>query len=41
MTVMSRSALVHWGHNPAPDVAAVVIEHRGPGAAGASLLGPT
>lgn len=31
MTIITRSALVFHGHNPAPDVHSVVIEHRGPG----------
>lgn len=29
MTIMTRSALVYWGHNPAPDVALVLIDDRG------------
>lgn len=29
MTIFTRSALVFWGHNPAPDVARVEIDWRG------------
>ncbi len=31
MTLITRSALVAWGHNPPPEVHSVVIHHRGPG----------
>jgi hypothetical protein len=31
MTVITRSALIFHGHNPAPEVHSVVIDHRGPG----------
>ncbi len=29
MTIIHRSALVFYGHNPAPNVAAVVVDHEG------------
>ena len=29
MTIIKRSALVFHGHNPAPDVAEIVVDHRG------------
>src|SRR6185312_2323866 len=29
VTIIKRSALVFHGHNPAPDVAEIVVDHRG------------